>query len=70
MSWEHPDCFPEYDVLVVAADDCRDSSECLKMYEDKTHSGQSDSKKTVSILTENLQSCTNYKAIVRLRSMK
>ena len=59
--WDQPECFPSYEVQVIAADDCKDSYDsCLN----ESHTGDTEEITNIREVEE-LDECEEYVAVVR-----
>ena len=66
MKWVQNQCYDNYQLLVVEEDACTDVKHCFELFEHDIFDGEvHGSSRSVSISSENLESCTQYKALVR-----
>ena len=65
MQWIQPWCQTEYSLLVVRAGECEDSYRCLQDRESEIQEGRQGDSQTLSVNIDGLESCTEYRAIVR-----
>ena len=70
INWVLHDCFNDYELLVVPVDECANPNECMTLFKSNIHFGKSEMSKSISFLSENLESCTHYRAIVGISGIK
>ena len=65
VQWNQPWCQTEYSLLVVRAGECEDSYHCLQDREAELQEGRQGDSQSLSVNIDGLQSCSEYRAIVR-----
>ena len=70
MKWVQNQCHGKYQLLVVEEDACTDDEHCFELFEHDIFDGEvHGSSRSVSISSENLESCTHYRALVRSKGI-